>query len=66
MGSIIFAMLLVVVVGTFVIAAVAMGMRGKGKHQHPRMADSFARAAMALNGDGETPDVFDRLVRTAR
>lgn len=64
MASIILSMLLVVVVGTFVIGAVAMGMQGKGKQQHPKVADTFARAAMALNGESDTPPLFGRTVRT--
>lgn len=61
MAAIIIAMLFVVIVGTFVIGAVAMGMQGKGKQQHPKVANTFARAAMALNGEGETPSLFGRI-----
>lgn len=64
MGSIILSMLLVVVIGTFVLGSVAMGMRGKGRRQHPKVAHSLARAAQAFNGEGEVPSVFHRLART--
>ncbi|GAB3622310.1 hypothetical protein GCM10027418_03920 [Mariniluteicoccus endophyticus] len=63
MGSIILSMLFVVLVGTFVIGAVAVGMRGKGKQQHPKVADAFARAAMALNGEAEVPASLQRAFR---
>lgn len=49
-----FAISLAVAVG----GVVAMGVAGKGRDKHPRLASRFAQAADALNGDSEPPQRF--------
>lgn len=59
---------LLVVLFLFTIAAAAviagvviMGMQGRGKSNHPRLAHKFARFAQALNGEGEPPRHLGRV-----
>lgn len=59
-------MIIVVTLLAFVLAlgiwgVVGMGMAGKGRTKHPKLAHQFARAAQALNGDGEPPARFVKL-----
>ena len=62
MPAIVFAMvvLLLIVAGT--VAVVVIGMQGRFKERVPRAADRLARAAQHLNGDGEPPELFRRLL----
>lgn len=46
-----------------VCGVVGMGMAGKGKEKHPALAHHFARAAQALNGEGQVPSRFEKLFR---
>lgn len=62
MGSVVIFMLFAFGIGVFVCGTVIVGMLGKGKEQHPKMARSMARAAQALNGDGEPPRGLSRLL----
>lgn len=55
MPIMIFTMLVVLVLAAVVIAAVAMGMEGAGRSQHPEIADAMATTARHLNGEGEPP-----------
>ncbi|MDO5682319.1 MAG: hypothetical protein Q4G46_05775 [Propionibacteriaceae bacterium] len=55
--------LLALLVALGVWGVVAMGMAGKGKDKHPVLADRFARAAQALNGEGEVPERLEKLFR---
>ncbi|OYO22188.1 hypothetical protein CGZ93_09880 [Enemella dayhoffiae] len=61
MSSIVLFTLLAVAIALFVVGAVAMGMAGHGRSQHPRLAHGFARAAQALNGDAEPPSGLTKL-----
>ncbi|OYN93694.1 hypothetical protein [Enemella evansiae] len=63
MSSIVLFTLLALVIAAFVCGAVAMGMAGHGRSQHPKVAHGFARAAQALNGDGEPPSGLVKLFR---
>ena len=58
----VFVTLLSFAVAVGVCGVVGMGMAGKGKERHPVLADRFARAARALNGDGEVPPRFEKQV----
>ena len=51
------------VIALSVWGVVAMGMAGKGRDRHPKLAHRFARAAQALNGDGEPPARLVKLLR---
>lgn len=62
MSMIVFAVL-AIVVALAVWGMVAMGMAGKGKTRHPRLANRFARYAQALNGESEPPERFVKLLR---
>lgn len=62
MSAIIFT-ILALAVAFGVWGVVAMGMAGKGRDKHPALADRFARAAQALNGDGEVPERLQKLFR---
>ena len=55
------AIALLVALGVW--GVVAMGLGGKGKQKHPRLANRFARAAQALNGEGEDPERQEKLFR---
>jgi hypothetical protein len=62
MPAIIVAMIIIfgVVAGT--AGLVVVGIEGRFKHRAPRLADSMARAAQHLNGDGEPPEAFTRIL----
>lgn len=59
--SVIILTILALVVAVGVWGVVGMGMAGKGKDKHPALASRFARAAQALNGDGEVPARVQKL-----
>lgn len=61
--SIILFTLIALAVALCVWGVAAMGMAGKGKDKHPRLANRFAKAAQALNGDGEPPARLVKLLR---
>lgn len=61
--SVIIFTVLALVVALGVWGVVGMGMAGKGRDKHPVLADRFARAAQALNGDGEVPERLQKLFR---
>lgn len=60
--SIILFALFAVTLAVAVVGVAAMGVAGKGKNKHPRLANRFAQAAEALNGDSEPPERFVRNV----
>ena len=45
-----------------IAAVVVVGIEGRFKHRAPKLADSMARAAQHLNGDGEPPKAFTRIL----
>ncbi|MDO5500939.1 MAG: hypothetical protein Q4F67_14785 [Propionibacteriaceae bacterium] len=55
--------IIALVVALGIWGVVGMGMAGKGKERHPELANRFARAAKALNGEGEVPPQLDKLFR---
>lgn len=62
MSMVIFTVLaLAVALGVW--GVVGMGMAGKGRDKHPKLANRFARAAQALNGDAEPPASLVKLLR---
>lgn len=61
--SIVLFTILIIAVALGVWGVVAMGMAGKGRDKHPRLASNFARAAQALNGDSEPPARFVKMLR---
>jgi hypothetical protein len=62
MPAIIVAMIIIfgVVAGT--AGLVVVGIEGRFKQRAPKLADSMARAAQHLNGDGEPPKAFTRIL----
>ncbi|WP_432560497.1 hypothetical protein [Granulicoccus sp. GXG6511] len=61
--SVIIFTVIALVVAFGVWGVVAMGMAGKGKEKHPALAHRFARAAQALNGEGQVPERLEKLFR---
>lgn len=61
--SVVIVTILILVVALGVCGVVGIGMAGKGKEKHPALAHHLARAAQALNGDGEVPSRFQKLFR---
>lgn len=62
MAAIVLSMIIVLGVAGSTVALVLIGMQGRGKRRAPRVAHKLARAAQHLNGDGETPRRFTRLL----
>lgn len=61
--SVVLFTVLALIVAIGVCGIVGMGMAGKGKERHPALAHHFARAAQALNGEGQVPPRFEKLFR---
>lgn len=61
--SIVLFTLLALAVALGIWGVVGMGMAGKGKAKHPKLAHRFALAAQALNGEGEPPARLAKLFR---
>ena len=66
MTSIVVAMFVTLVVAACIVALVMLGMEGRGKQRAPRLADRAARAAEHLNGDGEPPARFIKMIESTR
>ena len=66
MTAIVVAMLVILVVAACTVGLVLFGMEGRGKQRAPRLADRAARAAEHLNGEGEPPARFIRLIESTR
>ena len=66
MTSIVVAMLVILVVAVCTVGLVLLGMEGRGKERAPRLADRAARAAEHLNGEGEPPARFIKLIESNR
>ncbi len=60
MTTIVIAMIIIMLLTGCTLALVSLGMEGRGRDRHPRLADSAARAALHLNGEADPPR---RLVR---
>ena len=63
MPAIIVAMLIILGVIGVVAGVVIVGMQGRGRDRAPELADTMARAARHLNGDGTPPPALRRLLR---
>ena len=66
MASIVVAMIVTLVVAACIVGLVLLGMEGRGKQHAPRLADRAARAAEHLNGDGEPPARFVKMIGSTR
>jgi hypothetical protein len=64
--SIVVAMIVILVVAACTVGLVLLGMEGRGKQRAPRLADRAARAAEHLNGEGEPPARFIKLIESTR
>jgi len=62
MTAIVVAMIITLGVVLGIAAVVVVGMEGRFKTRAPKLADSMARAAQHLNGDGEPPKAFTRIL----
>lgn len=62
MAAIVVAMTLILGLAAGVAAVVLVGIEGRGKHRAPKLAHKMARTAQHLNGDGEPPKRFARLL----
>ena len=62
MHAIVVAMIILFAIVAGTIGVVVVGMQGRFKERLPRAADRMARAAQHLNGDGEPPELFRRLL----
>ena len=63
MPAIVVAMIVILAVVAGTAGMVVVGMEGRFKERAPRLADRMARAAQHLNGDGQPPERFSRLLR---
>ena len=62
MTIIVLAMVFILLVAVATMTMVAMGMQGRGRERAPKLARQLARAARHLNGDGQPPKQFVKLV----
>lgn len=66
MTAFVVAMFVILVVAACTVGLVLLGMEGRGKQRAPRLADRAARAAEHLNGEGEPPARFTKLIESTR
>ena len=66
MTAFVVAMFVILVVAACTVGLVLLGMEGRGKQRAPRLADRAARAAEHLNGEGEPPARFIKLIESNR
>ena len=66
MTAFVVAMFVILVVAACTVGLVLLGMEGRGKQRAPRLADRAARAAEHLNGEGEPPARFIKLIESSR
>lgn len=64
MASIVIAMIVILLLASATLVIVVMGMQGRGKGRLPRLAHRAAQAARHLNGDGEPPARFVRVIES--
>lgn len=57
------ASLLLLALITGIVGLVVVGLEGRGIDGHPRLRTRLAQAARHLNGDGNPPPAFLRLLR---
>ena len=66
MTAFVVAMFVILVVAACTVGLVLLGMEGRGKQRAPRLADRAARAAEHLNGEGEPPARFIKMIESTR
>ena len=62
MPAIVVFMVLILALVAGTAALVVIGMEGRYKERAPKLADRMARAARHLNGDGQPPKAWERLL----
>ena len=63
MTAIVVAMIIIFAIVAGITGVVVLGIEGRFKDRAPKVADTMARAAQHLNGDGEPPRAFSRLLQ---
>jgi len=63
MTALVVAMIIILAVVAGTAGMVVVGMEGRFKNRAPKLADTMARAAQHLNGDGEPPERFNRILQ---
>ena len=66
MTSILVAMITVLLVAAGIVGLVLVGIEGRGKRRAPKIARRVTRAAQHLNGDGQPPARFVKLIESTR
>ncbi len=61
MTAIVIAMIIILAISVGTVGVVIVGMQGRGKRHAPKIADTMAKAAQHLNGDGKPPRQLTRL-----
>jgi hypothetical protein len=61
MLAIVVSMLIILAAAVATAGLVLVGLEGRGRDRAPHLADTMARAARHLNGDGRPPRRFLRL-----
>ena len=64
MTSILVAMITVLLLAVGVVGLVLVGIEGRGRRRAPRIARRITRAAQHLNGDGQPPARFVKLIES--
>ncbi len=64
MTSIFVAMITVLLLSAGVVGLVLVGIEGRGKRRAPKIARRISRAAQHLNGDGQPPARFVKLIES--
>ena len=64
MTSIFVAMITVLLLATGIVGLVLIGIEGRGKRRAPKIARRITRAAQHLNGDGQPPARFVKLIES--
>jgi hypothetical protein len=64
--SIVIAMIVILVLAACTVGLVLLGIEGRGRQRAPKLANRMARAAQHLNGDGEPPARFVRMIESTR
>ena len=57
------ASLLLLALITGIVGLVVVGLEGRGSERHPRLRTRLTQLARHLNGDGNPPPTFLRLLR---
>ncbi len=62
MVMIVFSMLMILAVAGIIAGIVFIGIEGRGRTRVPKFANQLTKAAEHLNGDGEPPRAFSRMI----